>query len=70
MTMKEKMRSFQGYGWTSQMVENSRQQGRIGRLHDNITDGCESIRYIMDVSQCWANTPQDHSCWSRTAGHL
>lgn len=63
-TIKEKMRGIQGYGWTSQMVENSRQQHRIRHIHDNMTDNAASIRYIMDVSQCWSSTPQGSGYWS------
>lgn len=70
MAMKENVRRFQDYGWTSQMVENSRQQQKIEEIHSNLTNRYVSIRYIMDVSQCWCNTPQDHTYWSRIAGRL
>lgn len=65
MTTKEKMRRFQAYKWTSQMVANSRKQGEIRYIHNNITDCGASIRYIMDVSQGWSGTPQGREYWSR-----
>lgn len=68
--IKEKMRGFRRYEWTSQMVENARKQGKMGRIHGGLTDNSASIHYIVDASQCWSSTPQDHRYWSRIAGSL
>lgn len=70
MTTKEKMRRFQGYRWTSQMVENARRQERIDRIHANMTDCYATIRHIVDISQCWRATPQEHDYWSCIASEL
>lgn len=70
MTTKEKMRRFQAYKWSSQMVANARQQRKMKSIHDGIATNGVSIRYIMDVSQLWSDTPQDHEYWSRIADSL
>ena len=55
--------------WTSMMVENSYRQGRDSHLHQAIRSN-DSIRYVMDASQIWSETPQDHRYWADIANRV
>lgn len=61
--MKGNIKDLIGREWCSMMVENSYDQGRVNLLRDATKRG-EQPHYIVDVSQIWANTPQDHQYWS------
>lgn len=56
--------------WTSMMIENSYRQGKEHRLYECLSDGGYTIRAVMDVSQIWSETPQDHEYWSDIANSL
>ena len=52
------------------MIENAYRQEREHRLHEYlIDDGC-TIRSVVDVSQKWSETPQEHRYWSDMANRL
>lgn len=61
--MKDNIKDLIEYEWCSMMVENSHDQGRVALLRDAMKRG-ERPHYIVDVSQIWAYTPQDHQYWS------
>lgn len=70
MTLREKMRRLCKREWSSMMIENSYRQGREHRLHEYLSyDDC-TLRSVMDVSQIWSETPQDHRYWADIANRL
>lgn len=69
MALNDTMRSLLGKEWTTMMVANSYKQGRNGYLRSSLQSN-ESVRYIMDYSQCWAETPQGRLFWVRIANDL
>lgn len=69
MALNRTIKSLLVKQWTSMMVENSHSQGREGDLVRAICAN-ESARWVMDFSQMWRNTPQDHMYWSDIANNL
>lgn len=70
MTLREKMRRLCKREWSSMMIENSYRQGREHRLYEHLRyDDC-TIRSLMDASQIWAETPQDHRFWADIANRV
>lgn len=69
MTLNSTMRGLLGKEWTSQMVINSHVQGRARNLM-----GCieyeNTLRYTVDVSQRWSDTPQGRPYWERIRNRL
>ena len=52
------------------MIENSYHQGKESRLYAYLSlDEC-NIRSVVDASQMWSETPQDHRYWSDIANNL
>ena len=51
------------------MVENSYRQVKEHYLHLAIVRA-DSIRYVMDTSQLWAETTQDRRYWADIADNL
>lgn len=69
MALNSTMKGLLVKPWASMMVENSYRQERDNRLHRAIQDDY-SIRYVIDTSQVWADTPQHHRYWSGIVNRL
>lgn len=62
MALNRTMRGLLREEWTSQMVENSHAQDREHHLVTSLKSE-NTLRYTMDVSQRWADTPQGRPYW-------
>ena len=70
MTLREKVRRLCKKEWSSMMIENSYHQGKEHRLYAYLRRDEYTIRSIVDASQLWSDTPQDHRYWSDIASNL
>ena len=64
MALNDSMRGLLGKEWTTMMVANNHKQGRNDYLRSHLQSN-ESVRWIMDYSQRWSDTPQGHTFWAR-----
>ena len=69
MTLNDTMRGLLGKEWTTTMVANSHKQGRVDALRHRLQIN-DSIRIVMDYSQCWNETPQGRRYWVSIANDL
>ena len=69
MALNGTMRGLLRKEWTTMMVANSHEQGKVDNLRHRLQRG-DSLRSVMDYAQCWAETPQDRPYWVHIANYL
>lgn len=69
MALNRTMRSLLRKGWTSQMVKNSYAQDRVYQLVTSLKTE-NTLRYTMDISQRWTDTPQGRPYWEHIRNGL
>jgi hypothetical protein len=69
MALNRTMRGLLRKEWTSQMVRNSHAQERGRHLVASLNDE-NTLRYTVDVSQRWVDTPQGRPYWERIRDSL
>lgn len=69
MTLSDTMRGLLEKEWTTMMVANSHKQGKDDSLRYRLRRN-DSMRSVMDYSQCWEETPQGRQFWVPISSRL